>query len=271
MLNLKNKKNIMGMIHLLPTIGFEGYVSIEEILKRALEDLRILEEAKVDAIIIENNYDLPHKIKINSETLVLMGQIISEIKKRTKIPLGVNVLWNDYKASISLAKIHGCDFVRIPVFVDYVKTSFGEVKGEAKKVLEYRKKIGAENVKLLVDIQVKHAELLNKRPISDAAIEAIEKGADGLIVTGDWTGEAPLIDELKEIKKVAEDTPVIVGSGADKSNINELFQFSDAAIISTSLKEGESKSPEEERNLKGYDAKIDSARVREFMGVVNDD
>ena len=54
-------------------------------------------------------------------------------------------------------------------------------------------------------------------------------------------------------------------------NINELFQFSDAAIISTSLKEGESKSPEEERNLKGYDAKIDSARVREFMGVVNDD
>jgi membrane complex biogenesis BtpA family protein len=266
-MNFKNK-TVIGMIHLLPTLGYEGFTTKEKILARALEDLKILEKGKVDAVIIENNYDLPHKIKINKENLVIIGFVIGELKKKTKMPIGINILWNDYEAALSLAKVYDCEFVRVPVFVDHVKTAFGEIFGESKKVLEFRKKIKADHVQILADIQVKHAEILNKRPIQEAALDAIRNGAEGIIVTGKWTGDSPLISDLRAVKMVAGEIPVIVGSGADKDNLLNLFNFSDSVIVSTSLKEGEKMDRSKERNIKPYNAKIDQKKLADFMSVV---
>jgi len=266
MISLLKKKTVIGVIHLLPTIGYAGFISVEKILNKALEDLSILEKGGVDAIIIENNYDLPHKIKVNSETITLIGYIIGKIKEKTNLSMGVSILWNDFESALSLAKIYNCDFIRIPVFVDYVKTSFGEIKGEPERAIQFRKKIGAENILIFADIQVKHAEILNKRLIYESAQEAIMKHADGLIVTGKWTGNAPLIEDLRNVKRAAgEKVPIIVGSGADKNNIDSLLEFADAVIISTSLKEGENKPKSKERNIKSYDAKIDLKKVKEFL------
>jgi len=261
----KNNKAVIGMIHLIPTIGYEGFVSEENILKRALEDLAVLEKGGIDGIIIENNYDLPHKIKIDKETLALIGRIVGEIRKKTKLPLGINILWNDYESSLSLAKVYNCEFVRVPVFVDDVLTSFGEIKSEPEKIIRFRKKINAEDILLLTDIQVKHAELLDKRPIAESAFEAIKKGADGLIVTGKWTGESPDIEDLKAVRGVSKNIPVIIGSGADATNIRTLLEFADAVIVSTSFKEGKKKSKDEERNRKPYTARLDLKRIKEFM------
>jgi len=265
MLSFGNNKLVIGMVHLLPTNGYKGFTSKEDILRRALEDLQVLEENGIDAIIIENNYDLPHKIKVGKETLEVMDQVIKELRKKTRLPLGINVLWNDFEASLSLANKHNCEFIRVPVFNDHVKTSFGEIKGCPEKIIEFRKKISAEHISILADIQVKHAELLNKRPLTESAKEAIEKGADGLIITGKWTGDFPTLKEVMEVKKMGGDTPVIVGSGVDKDNVKSFFKYSDAVIVSTSLKDGEKKSPEEERNIKPYTAKIDPSKLKEFM------
>ena len=268
MINFRNKKTVIGVIHLAPTADCTRLDSIENTLEKALADLRAFEDGGVDAIMIENNYDYPHKIDVGAETIALIGYITEKLKQKTNLPIGICVLWNDYKASLTLAKIYNCDFIRVPVFVDYVKTDFGEIKGNPEEVIEFRKKIHAENISLLVDLQVKHAELINQRPIEKAAIEAIEKGADGLIVTGKWTAHSPLLEDLKKVKEVAKNIPVIIGSGADKYNITSLLEFADSVIISTSLKEGEKKSPDEERNIKGYEAKVNLDKVKEFMECV---
>ena len=264
-MTLKSKK-IIGVIHLLPTLGFEGFKSKEDILSRALEDLNTLITGGINSIIVENNYDLPHKINVNPETIVMMGYILGKIREKTDIELGISVLWNDYKTALSIAKIYNCQFVRVPVFVDTVKTSFGLIKGNAQDIIEYRDQIDANNVKIYADIQVKHAELINKRPIKDASSEAIKKGADALIITGKWTGDAPLLDDLKDLKNnISRDIPVIIGSGADENNINQLLQYSDAVIISTSLKEGNNQLAEKERNIKNYDTKISLSKIKSFM------
>jgi membrane complex biogenesis BtpA family protein len=269
MLNLLKEKKIIGVIHLLPTCGHDGFVNIQNILDKALFDLNAFEKGGVDAIIIENNYDLPHEIKVGAGTTSTIGYVIGKIKEKTKIPLGVSVLWNDYESALTLAKIYNCDFVRVPVFVDSVKTSFGEIKGEPERVIEFRKRIIAQEIKVFTDIQVKHSELLNRRPIEEAAKEAIEKGTDGLIVTGKWTGNAPLLRDLEAVKKVSRNkVPVIIGSGADKNNILSLLNFADAAIVSTALKEGENKSEKEERNIKSFSERIDVQKVKEFMQIV---
>lgn len=99
-------------------------------------------------------------------------------------------------------------------------------------------------------------------------MEAVKKGSDGLIITGRWTGEAPLIEDLRNVREAVKDFMILVGSGADKDNIKEIFEFTDAIIVSTSLKEGENK--EGERNVKSYDAKIDLNKVKEFVGIVKE-
>lgn len=259
-------KKIIGVIHLLPTLGFEGFKSRYDVLNRALEDLDILMTGGINTIIIENNYDLPHKINVNPETIVLMSFILGKIREKTDIELGISVLWNDYKTALSIAKIYDCQFVRVPVFVDTVKTDFGLIRGNGHDVIKYRSKINANNIKIYADIQVKHAELINKRPIENAAIEAVKFGAEGIIVTGKWTGDAPLLNELKKVREsIPKEIPVIVGSGADENNVNQLLEYSDSIIISTSLKEGTNQSLENERNIKSYYSKISLSKIRNFM------
>lgn len=75
--------------------------------------------------------------------------------------------------------------------MDKVRTSFGDIVGEPEKVVECRKIIGADDVALFTDIQVKHADMLDEKPISLSAKQAVEAGSDALIVTGRWTGDPP--------------------------------------------------------------------------------
>src|SRR5581483_8930418 len=132
-----NNYPIIGVVHLMPSPGFKGFESISLTLNRALEDAKSLENGGVDGIIIENNYDLPHKIYVNPETITTMTYVALKIKKKVKLPIGISVLWNDYKAALSIAKISEAKFVRIPAFVDNVKTNYGNVMPVAKRSIIY--------------------------------------------------------------------------------------------------------------------------------------
>ena len=161
----------------------------------------------------------------------------------------------------------GSKFRRVPVFVDAVKTSFGDIRGDSREVLEYQKNIGADDILLFVDIQVKHAEMLDKnKTMALSTKQAIESGADAIILTGKWTGDAPNLEKLMRARAAAGDFPILLGSGVDKENVLELFKCADGAIVSTSLKEGEKIAGE--RNVKPYQAKVDVKKVKEFMNEV---
>ncbi|MBI2041887.1 MAG: BtpA/SgcQ family protein [Candidatus Nealsonbacteria bacterium] len=259
------KKNgiIIGAIHFPPLSGYPEFPGLKIALNNALEDLKSFESGGVDAVIIENNYDTPHKISVSPETINDMKFLGGEIASSAKLTMGVSVLWNDYKAALSIAKAIKAKFIRIPVFVDKVKTNYRIVTGSPEDVLKYRKKIGAENVALFADIQVKHAELLNKRPIEESAMEAIKAGADAIIITGKWTGDAPELSKLMAVRKAVGDFPILVGSGTDKNNISELFKYANGAIVSTSLKEGSSKKGE--INVKTWQQRISQAKVKDLI------
>lgn len=259
------KKLLIGMVHLGPLLGYPTHNSLEEIISNALYDTKVLQDAGYDAILVENNYDIPHKEFVEPGSIVSMGLCISEIKKIVRVPLGVNVLWNDYKTALSLAKVYNLQFIRIAVFVDNVRTDFGDIYACSEKLNEYKKSLKIESTLVFTDIQVKHSELLNVRPIGDSAKEAIEKDSDALIVTGKWTGEAPDIKKLKEVRSAVGVFPIIVGSGADESNLESLMRIVDAVIVGTSIKTGIVKDKSEERNLKPYEDRIDSSRAENLQ------
>lgn len=265
------EKPIIGALHFCPLLGYPDFSCMEFVLKKAIFDLRTFEEGGVDAIIIENNYDLPHRITVAHETVAAMTFLAIELRKYTGLPMGINVLWNDYEAALSIAKVAKLIFVRIPVFVDSVWTKFGDIYGKANEVITYRKRIQAEGIALLTDIQVKHAKMLNpNKTIGESAHQAVKAGSDGLVITGRWTGDAPNINELITARREVGSFPIIIGSGADSENIKVLMQYADGVIVSTSLKSGQYLSPEENRNLKDSHEVIDYEKVVAFVRAFQD-
>ena len=193
-----------------------------------------------------------------------MAILGKEIRKKTKLPLGVNVLWNDYRVSLSLAKLLNLQFIRVPVFVDKVRASCGVIEGNPQAVLKTRRDLKAEQVAIFTDIHVKHAVLVSRDTIRASASLAKKYQADAVIVTGKWTGDAPALNDLKQVREALGDNfPVLAGSGADSRNIRRLLRYASGVIISTSLKKGGKK--QDETNVKTYNQRIDQKKVRSLI------
>lgn len=151
---------------------------------------------------------------------------------------GVDAAFNDCEANIAIAAITGASFIRVPVFVDTVIFTDGVINPCAKKCMEYRKAMGKEDIKVLADVQVKHAHMvLPYITVEQSAKEAVDSGADGIIVTGTQIGEETPLDLIKRVKNVVK-VPVFAGSGVKAENIKDQLQIADGAIIGSSLKEG---------------------------------
>lgn len=263
----KNKNIIIGAIHFPPLFGYKDFPGVDVALENALYDLKAFEEGGADGVIIENNYDVPHKINVDKETVDMMIFLGKKIKENANIPIGVSVLWNDYKSALFIAKKIGAQFIRVPVFVDKVKTNYGEVFGNPKDVLKSRKKIDAESILIFTDIHVKHAELLENKSIETSTVEAIKSGSDALIITGKWTAQAPVLDDLIAVRNIDRDFPILIGSGIDKDNAMELFKYANGAIVSTSLKEGD--NIDNGPNIKSWEQRIDKNKVKQLVKVFN--
>jgi predicted TIM-barrel enzyme len=71
-----------------------------------------------------------------------MTQLALFCRQQTSLPLGICCLWNDWKSALAIAKVANLQFIRIPVFVDHVKTHYDyEIQERPKEILDYRKKI----------------------------------------------------------------------------------------------------------------------------------
>lgn len=259
----KTERPVIGMIHFMPLMGYRDFAGIDKVLQKALKDLRALEKGGVGAILVENNYDISHRINVLPETIACMTYLTKEIVQNTRLPVGVIVLWNDYKAALSIAKVCGAKFVRVPVFVDKVRTAYGDITGDPEDVIKYRKSINAEDIFIFTDIHVKHATFLSKKTIEESAKEAIKKGSDVVIVTGKLTGDAPFMDDLRTVRQAIENFPLFVGSGADEKNVGELLRFADGVIVGTAVKTG--RKQRNNVNIKSYRERIDGQKVKTFI------
>ena len=263
-----NKENgvVIGAVHFPPLLGFSEFPGFEIARENALKDLGAFERGGADAIIFENNYDIPHTEFVGPEIGASMLLLGAEIKTPTTLPVGISVLWNDYETALSVAKVLDLQFIRVPVFIDTVKTSYGIIEGNFEEIIKFRKQIQAEHVALFTDIHVKHAEILSPHTITESAQLAIKEGSDGLIITGKWTGDAPDIAELKDVRDAVAHFPIICGSGVDSKNIHKLFEYASGGIVSTSLKEGVAKQGEV--NVKGYEQRTEEEKVAELMASI---
>jgi uncharacterized protein len=253
---------IIGVVHLLPlptSARWGG--SLSAIIDRAEQEAVALASGGVNSIIIENFFDAPFpKSRVDPAVVSAMTIIVSRLRELVAMPIGINVLRNDSLSAMAIASCTGAAFIRVNVLSGVMATDQGLIEGCAHELLRYRRELGCD-VKIVADVLVKHAQPLSSGDITTAVHETIDRGlADAIILSGVATGCPPRLEDLRLAKAAAGNTPIIIGSGADFSNISNLMQFADGVIVSSSLK----------RQGK-IENSIDPIRVSQFVEAMRQD
>jgi membrane complex biogenesis BtpA family protein len=235
----KSPKPIIGMIHLPPLPGYANSPGINSIIQQAVADLRKLEDGGVHGVLIENEYDRPHRVKAAPETIAAMSRVTrAVVQESDHAVVGCEILLNDPQASLAVAKMSGAQFIRTDYYVDAMtRPEYGEFAIDPEGLIAYRSAIDAGDVLVLADIQVKYATMITPRPLAASAMLACKKGADAVVVTGSASGSAPAIEQLRNAAAGAAefDVPVLVGSGLDPGNAAALLAACDGAIVGSAL------------------------------------
>lgn len=249
---------MIGMVQLPPLPGGSTYqgAQLTSIIDVALEEADLLNQAGLDALMIQNLGDIPVTHKVSPTQLTWMTRVASEVVAQCQIPVGLNFMENDAEAAIACASAVDLDFVRIKVFVGVMVTPFGLMNGVAHAVHKVRNLLDAQNVAILADVHDRTGINLGGRDIEEDIREAVDLGgADALVLT------APTYDKslqyLRAGKKRVPDTPLVLGGGTNESNIGDVLALADGAIVSSSLKDS--------GNAFG---KVDLAKARRFMAEV---
>ena len=232
---------IIGVIHLPALPGYPDSPGITACIDKALADLEALEAGGADGVLVENEYDRPHMLLAARETIACMTRITTEVAAAARgCVVGIEILINDPEASLAVAQAAGARFIRTDYFTDPMERPEygGAMKIDAPGLLAYRKRLGAEDIMVMADIQVKYARLAVERSLAESARIAFDAGAEAVIVSGNATGDPARLDDLQDAAAGAAGRPVLIGSGLDAANALELLGACDGAVVGTSLKEG---------------------------------
>ena len=234
----KDKNILIGVIHLPPLVSQIGSPGKSALIEKALKDLGALENAGFDGALLENDNDKPHTEFASAAQVESLSGIAHAVVAQAKIPVGVQMMLNDWMASIDIAKETGAAFTRLDVFVDHVMCEWGEIHPDPHVIQSYRDKT-CPGLLLLTDIQVKYKTMIETRPLVDSAKEAIVCGSDVIIVTGSATGVETPTEKINTVRDSISDFPLFIGAGVDVSNAKMQLAIADGAIVGTSIKTGD--------------------------------
>lgn len=214
------------MIHI-----FEGEEQAQ--LAQALEDLERL-RTYVGGVIVEN-YDCGY-LDANRATPEMADRLLritKEVVRHSRVPVGVNVLPNDYEQSLRIAHVAKARFIQM----DHVTGKFaGRESVDPEHLLSLR--ATHPHVTVLGGIHPKYYDLVDlSTPLAKSA-HAAKRLADAIVVTGEYTGGETNLSDIRTAKEAVPDLPVIVGSGITVQNVQAQLRIADGAIVGTAFKEG---------------------------------
>lgn len=239
---INKNKALIGMVHLHALPGTaRSEKTPQQIIEIAVEEATALAQHGFDAVLVENMHDAPYLLReVGPEIVSSMTLATKAVVDAVDLPVGIQILAGANKAAIAVALTTGAHFIRAEGFVFASVADEGLMDvADAGPLLRERRRIDADHIAILADIQKKHSShaLTADLTIGDHARGADFMGADGVIVTGNHTGHAVNISQLREVRGATE-LPILVGSGVTPENVKEVFEFVDAAIVGSSIKRG---------------------------------
>lgn len=258
----QNQKPIIGMVHLRPLPGSPLYdptvMGMKKIITIAVEEAKILQEAGVDGLQVENMWDIPYLKgdQISYETTASLAVAVNEVITKVNIPVGVECHMNGAEAALACAVASEAKWVRVFEWCNAFISQAGYIEAVGGKLSRKRSNLRAENdICFLCDVNVKHGShfIIHDRSVEEQAKDVESQDGDAIIVTGFDTGTPPTVERVKSCKEAVK-IPIFLGSGVNTSNVKELLSYADGAIVGSWFKEN--------NNWKNN---VDYNRTREFM------
>jgi membrane complex biogenesis BtpA family protein len=256
---LGKKKVVIGMVHLQPLPGTPFYHegSLEQIRDNAVADATALYQGGADGCLVQTvDRVYPAEDEADYARVAAMATIVQAVAQATSptFQIGVQIMLNALQASVAVAKVCHGSFLRCTALVGATLTAAGMVQARPLDFLNYRTRIGANQVKLIAEVHSMHFRALDERPTAEVARMAFRIGADAVEVAHpDEDTNARLV---REIKQALPTLPVILGGHTTHDNVARRLAEADGAFVGSCLKVGSRES------------RVDIARVREYVKIV---
>ncbi|AKT42564.1 BtpA/SgcQ family protein [Chondromyces crocatus] len=234
-------KPIIGMVHCWPLPGAPGYTGygVDTIIEHAVRDARALAEGGADGLIVENMWDIPFRAgsHLPPESIAVHAVVARAVRQAVNLPLGINLVHNGGTALLAIAIAAGASFIRVCMFTGAGVWEAGSIdEGCAADLMRRRKDLHAENIKIIADVDKKHSVRFPGIDLATHIEWTRFSGADGLIVSGRMTGDAPDLEKVREARRHAGELPILIGSGATEDNVAAFLGVADGIIVGSSIK-----------------------------------
>jgi hypothetical protein len=256
---LGKKKVVIGMVHLQPLPGTPFYQegSMPQVIDNAVADATALYHGGADGCLVQTmDRVYPADDEADYARVAAMATIVKAVADATapSFHIGVQIMMNALKASVAVAKVCGGSFLRCTALVGATLTASGMVQAKPLDFLNYRTQIGANQVKLIAEVNSMHFRWLGDRPTAEVARMASRIGADAVeIAHPDEDTNTKLV---REIKQALPNLPVILGGHTTHENVARRLAEADGVFVGSCLKVG------------SRDSRVDIERVREYVKIV---
>jgi len=231
----KTKKPIMAAIMLEGE--YSSHAGKMQALSKAMQQLKIVKEEGVDSILYEFRGGDIMTPPISESNFSGMVEIMKTVIAAAEgITVGVEILWHFPHETLRLAQMSGAKFVRLDFFSDEMIADGIQVPIAPRELMAYKKSIGAEDVLLLTDIQVKYADMIDPSiTMTSSATRAESLGSHAVVVSGKASGSSPGQERVHQARNGVDQAKVVIGSGMDYRNAPALLEYADGAIVGTSI------------------------------------
>lgn len=250
-------KLLIGVVGVEPLPHrFNNRHTILEITHRAVEEAKQLAQGGVDSVIVQNLHDLPPTPDSAAEVAAYMTAVGCEIRRQLPgLEMGINVLVDDYRAALAAAAATNSAYVRLKSYVGAAVATSGYSEGCCAKAIEYRKKIGANHVKIYADINERMSRNLAKEDMAFLAGQAVGFGkADAVIITGDTLEQA--VQFGMQARGAVGGKLMLLGGGATLDTMSRWAPCFDGAIVGLALRENGYGSPYSPQKIQAFKKKL---------------
>lgn len=225
---------IIGMIHLAPLPGTPLHVegSLGRIVSQAVESALALEAGSADGCLIQT-VDRLYTVADDADPARTSAlTLVTDAVRRAVGPgfaVGVQMMRNAVRASLAIAHLCGGQFVRATAMVGATVSAHGIVTADPLAVMEYRRKIGADGIQIVSDIDSMHFHWLGGRETGEVARAAQGVGAAAVAVGHPDTGRS--LELIRSVRRAAPELPVVLAGWTNHGNAAELTAVADGAFV----------------------------------------
>jgi membrane complex biogenesis BtpA family protein len=235
------RKPLVGVIHVGALPGTpRSRMSVGELTESAVREAVVYRDGGVDALMVENMHDVPYlRGSVGPEIVAAMSVVARAVKAESRLPVGVQILAGANVEAIAVAHAAGLDYVRVEAYTFAHVADEGIIESSAAELLRFRRKIGADGVRVWADVKKKHAShaITSDVTLGETAAAVEFMLGDAVIVSGNATGEPPRASDVREAKSRCR-LPVLLGSGVTVENVSEFYDSADGFIVGSYFKEG---------------------------------